>query len=59
MAILGFARLEDADLSGAKLVGADLHSANLSGATWVDGETKCDAGSEGCCVVSRECLPIP
>lgn len=43
------ADLTGADLTGAIIAGADLSTALLGGALWVDGTTRCAAGSVGSC----------
>ncbi len=43
------ANLSGADLTDARLNGTDLLQATLDGATWIDGETICAAGSIGRC----------
>jgi uncharacterized protein YjbI with pentapeptide repeats len=43
------AYLQGANLTDANLNGANLGGADLSGATWIDGKTKCAAGSIGAC----------
>ena len=37
------------NLSGAKIDGLKLDAVRMSGATWIDGKTKCKGGSVGEC----------
>lgn len=51
------ANLRDTDFSGARLDGADLLHADLTGALWIDGRTRCGAGSIGTCHPATSATP--